>query len=352
MTNPLISVIVPVFNTEPYLRKCLESICSQSYRNLEIICVDDESPDNSQAILQEFAEKDSRIKVISQKNKGLSGARNTALDICTGDYVAGVDSDDSLEPGIFEKAAPFLDGSTDVLFYNTIVDYEEGCVPIPALEEYHRLKYEGMQTLTHEKACKSTICFWNKIWRRGLIEQYRIRFPQGLNHEDEAFYYMFCAVARSACFLNEPGYRYLQRRGSIMHSSTSRTKQAGLYLDVGRYIFDFYRRHNLMDSSAELYVFYLFKTFSNITSGVFNKEYHALQDAYAALVQEQQLQRLLPHDYRLRCMRHTPWWQRAFITRRPKKETFRLFGLPLWSNVYREGKLAFRTAWWLRLLRK
>lgn len=133
-----------------------------------------------------------------------------------------------------------------------------------------------------------------------------------------------------------------------MHTGAERSRQAQLYLDIARYIFAFYIQHALVGSAAELYISYLFKTFANITSGVFGREYRALQDMYAALVQEQQLHLLLPHDYRVLCMRHAPWWQRAFITRRPKKETFRLFGLPLWSNVYREGRLAFRTAWWLR----
>lgn len=131
MLTPLISVIVPVYKTERYLRQCLDSICSQSYRNLEIICVDDESPDNSLAILREYAARYSRIKVVSQKNKGLSGAWNTALEACSGEYVAGVDSDDSLEAEIFEKAAPYLDGTTDVLFYNTRIVYEPGKPAIP-----------------------------------------------------------------------------------------------------------------------------------------------------------------------------------------------------------------------------
>ena len=97
MENPIISVIVPVYKVENYIRRCLDSLVAQTYRHLEILLVDDGSPDSSGAICEEYAEKDSRIKVIHKENGGLSSARNAALDVATGDYIAFVDSDDWID---------------------------------------------------------------------------------------------------------------------------------------------------------------------------------------------------------------------------------------------------------------
>ena len=104
MENALISVIVPVYNAEKYLADCVQSIISQTYRNLEIILVDDGSKDSSGSICDSFAEKDSRIKVIHQENAGVSAARNHGLDECHGEYVSFVDSDDYYSTNLFESA--------------------------------------------------------------------------------------------------------------------------------------------------------------------------------------------------------------------------------------------------------
>ena len=97
-TNPLVSIIVPVYGTEQYLSKCVESILSQTYSNTEIILVDDQSPDCCPAICDSFAERDNRVKVIHQENKGVSGARNTGIRCSSGEYIMFVDSDDEIYP--------------------------------------------------------------------------------------------------------------------------------------------------------------------------------------------------------------------------------------------------------------
>ena len=101
--NPLISVIVPVYKVEQYLHRCVDSILAQTYTNLEIILIDDGSPDRSGAICDEYAAKDSRIRVIHQKNAGLGAARNAGLDVCSGEYIAFVDSDDTLPEDALEQ---------------------------------------------------------------------------------------------------------------------------------------------------------------------------------------------------------------------------------------------------------
>ena len=103
MQNHLISVIVPVYNVEPYLKQCLDSIIAQTYTNMEIIIVDDGSPDNCPAICDLYAKADNRIKVIHKENGGLSSARNAGLEIAAGEYIGYIDSDDYIAPGMFEK---------------------------------------------------------------------------------------------------------------------------------------------------------------------------------------------------------------------------------------------------------
>ena len=105
--KPLISVIVPVYKVEPYLRQCVDSILNQTYANLEVILVDDGSPDRCGAICDEYAAQDSRVRVIHKSNGGQSTARNMALDVCTGDYIAFVDSDDWLEAKAYEEMMRF-----------------------------------------------------------------------------------------------------------------------------------------------------------------------------------------------------------------------------------------------------
>lgn len=352
----MISVIVPIYKTEKYIRKCLDSICNQSYRNLEIICVNDESPDNSLEILREYAAGDPRIRIVDQKNKGLSGARNAALDICTGEYVAGVDSDDYLEPGIYEKAAPYLDGTIDVLFYQINIVNEEGMSPNPCLVEYHRLKYLGHRVLTHEMALQGPICFWNKIWRRSLIEQYRVRFPDGFIREDNAFFCMFFAIARHIYYLDAVGYNYVQRGGSIMHSNRTHVENARNFCGVWRYVYAFYQRHGIMERAAGLYLAYLFISFQETVTGISGKEYGEVQDIFEEIVKEQDLESLFPRDYRVRSMRHESWWTRLWVARArhplPQKESYRFFGLPLFSVMYENNRPARKESGWLNLFKR
>ena len=117
MKLPLLSVIVPVYNTAPWLRKCLNSIINQTYRNIEIICVDDGSTDDSLAVLQQYAVLDSRIKVIHQENAGVSVARNRGVEVASGDYVGFVDSDDSLACNAFEIIVPHMEAKPDVVVF-------------------------------------------------------------------------------------------------------------------------------------------------------------------------------------------------------------------------------------------
>ena len=115
-SKPLVSVVLPIYNVEKYLPKCLDSVVGQSYENIEIICVNDGSPDNSIAVLESYAEKDSRIIIINQENTGLSGARNTGIEAATGDYIIFLDSDDWMDAEAVETAMQYAEKADTVMW--------------------------------------------------------------------------------------------------------------------------------------------------------------------------------------------------------------------------------------------
>ena len=215
--NNTVSVIVPVYNVENYVSRCVESLINQTYKNLEIILVDDESKDSSGLICDEYAKKDTRIKVIHQMNMGLSGARNSGLDAATGGYVFFVDSDDYIALDTIEKMhRHLLQCNADVVacgFAHVYDDRPEKVVtsPNPGMWSGRESVIQMMRT--------NNVCTvaWNKLYKRGLWES--VRFPVGKVHEDEATTYKLLYTAKLVTYMPDPFYKYYQRSGSIMVAS-------------------------------------------------------------------------------------------------------------------------------------
>lgn len=209
----VISVIVPIYNVEPYLRKCLNGIVTQTYRELEIILVDDGSPDNCGAICDEYASRDSRIKVVHKSNGGVSSARNAGLDAATGEWIGWVDPDDWVEPDMFayllENAQKYqadiaLCGHYELTQGKSIFcGWETPCV---------LKREEAMAALLTANDPLQNFC-WDKLWRRELWEG--IRFPGVTIFEDiRVVYRIFERVKQIVC-LPEAKYYYVKREGSI-----------------------------------------------------------------------------------------------------------------------------------------
>lgn len=306
MTQPRISVIVPVYKVERWVRKCVKSICAQDYENLEIICVDDGSPDDSGKLLDELAEEDSRIRVIHQQNKGLSAARNAALEVATGEWVTGVDGDDWLLPHTYSALLPSLTSSVDLVVYGTqMVDEAEHNIP-QEKEDYFALPEKGVYQVQPGLMGSVNVCFWNKLWRLNLIQREKIRFPEGLLHEDEAFsrlYYPFC---KTVAFIPSVAYQYVQRCGSIMEESRRSGAVMGArhYLAVAVWLHNEYVRRGFGGSTWMYFMKLLWMTcLANDTSDRTKRKEMAAHVA----------QYISPNkDYRLRyCLREKPlrsWW--------------------------------------------
>ena len=215
MEQPLISVIVPVYKVEPYLDKCISSIVNQTYKNLEIILVDDGSPDNCPAMCEAWAEKDSRIRVIHKTNGGLSDARNAGMTVATGELMAFVDSDDWIAPDMYEHLYRRLaEDNSDIAACGVQMVWED---KTPS----RTLTREGSCVLNQEEAMRAIIeeswlkqPVWYKLYKTDLIRD--ILFPMGKCHEDVFWSYQAVGSAKKVSVSDHIGYYYLQRGGSIM----------------------------------------------------------------------------------------------------------------------------------------
>lgn len=206
---PKISVIVPIYNTERYLPQCLDSIRAQTHSDLEILLVDDGSPDGCGEICDEYAARDHRIRVIHQENRGLSAGRNAGLDTMTGEFVSFVDSDDIIAPDMLESLLRAMEtGGADVGICNFQL-IPGGVCPIG---DSCMSQGEFLEKLLEDQAW-FYITATNKLYRRGIFRE--LRFPEGYIHEDEAVIYRIVAQCGRIVTLSRPLYFYRRRSDSI-----------------------------------------------------------------------------------------------------------------------------------------
>lgn len=223
----LISVIVPVYNVEKYLDRCVQSIVDQTYRNLEIILVDDGSPDRCPAMCDAWAEKDSRIKVIHKENGGLSDARNAGMAAATGTLIGFVDSDDRIHPEMYRLLAERMrcDGS-DIAACGAEMVFEDGS-PSRMLTKSGSCILDAeaaMLAVIEESWLKQPV--WYKLYKTELIRH--VSFPVGKCHEDVFWTYQAVGNAARVSVFDTPCYFYTQRPGSIMGEGYSLKRLDGL----------------------------------------------------------------------------------------------------------------------------
>ena len=212
----LISVIIPVYNVKPYLRMCADSVFSQTFRNLEIIFVDDGSTDGSGELCDELAAEDPRVRVIHQENGGLSAARNTGIDASTGAYLYFLDSDDAISPVTIVHLWTACVRTKADAAVGDFIRFSEEAVP----EERRKFTSQAFGT---EEALRRMLMnegfghqAWGKLFRRGLWEKYR--YPKGLLYEDYAVIYDVMMGAEKVAAVTDALYFYRMQAGSIMHS--------------------------------------------------------------------------------------------------------------------------------------
>ena len=214
--SELISVIVPCFNVEKYLGNCLDTIINQTYRNLEILVINDGSTDNTQKIIDEYVLKDNRIRAFYQENAGLSAARNKGLDNAKGQYYVFVDSDDDILPTMIEELYTILiDNEADISicdYYriesedSSFSDMQNETETINCVSDNSKYKYIYVY-------CVVTVVQWNKLFKKEIFDD--IRFPVGMVHEDEFVIHRELYNADRIVYTDRKLYRYHVREQSI-----------------------------------------------------------------------------------------------------------------------------------------
>ena len=213
--SPMISVIVPVYRVEPYLARCLDSIINQSYRHLEIILVDDGSPDNCGAICDDYASRDARIRVIHQKNGGPSAARNAGLDIVTGDYIVFIDSDDYIAAGMMEGLVNEIQKeSSDIVIFDYFVEKKDEVYSVKTIDSIKSL--EKMQEMILMDSYTSFV--WNKIYRASLFDNVRMCLRK---FEDLMVMPHLFLKARKIIYLPVPYYYYNHANDTALTSTVN-----------------------------------------------------------------------------------------------------------------------------------
>ncbi|CUP97411.1 glycosyltransferase family 2 protein [Clostridium baratii] len=261
----MISVIIPVYNVEKYLEKCINSVLNQTYKDLEIILVDDGSTDNSGKICDKYKLLDSRIKVIHKENGGLSDARNHGLDIASGEYIAFLDSDDWIDKNLYYILYKLSkDHNTDITVCNFKKVYTE--------DEKLNLKSNNLITYTSLEALEALynknyiqmIVAWNKLYKRSLFKENK--YPCGKIHEDEFLTPVLLNESKKIVYIDTELIYYRQRSESIMNSSFN-VKRLDL-LDALEFRINYYKNNNLFElydkekkrlANSIIYFYYLVK---------------------------------------------------------------------------------------------
>ena len=251
----LLSIIVPVYNTEIYLEECLASLASQTLKDIEIICVNDGSTDNSLSILMKYAEKDSRIKVINlSKNSGLSYARNVGISQARSPYITFVDSDDTVKAEAYSNAIRNFSSGIDLVCFGIEVVGDDYLSHRANDDEYYRIKYLGVLDITQETIFNTDVSACNKIFKKSVIDKYAINFPEGMIYEDACFYFNYIAVSSKIAYLKEKYYQYKRRKGSTMGDTFDKKNDKAIHhLLITKNIFSFYVASNVFVKHKETF---------------------------------------------------------------------------------------------------
>ena len=298
--EPAISVIVPIYNVEPYLGECLDSLCGQTLRNIEIIGVDDGSTDGSGALLDEYAAKDKRIIAVHQKNAGVSAARNAGMRLARGEYLAFVDGDDWMDADFLQKLYTMAQEYGADIAAGGIMLYEDGKKNTPLV------KYDKIQSACWENDVFALMnvpwhCYvWNKIYRREMLLENNIFFSEGKYFEDMYWTPLALFSATKVVSVPDVWLFYRQNFSSITHITGGNKKKEGDFKDAKRFLADFLLQHGIIPVKKEEKItqYRMFgKTVLRVTEGKKNKRIYlfGVKIFEVKYWQDEWVQRCQPH---------------------------------------------------------
>lgn len=322
MANIKVSIIVPVYNTEKYLRQCLESILAQTLREIEVICVDDGSTDGSPGILKEFEEKDSRVRIFLEEKTSIGTARNYGLSRAAGEFIGFVDSDDFIDPHMYERLYQSACSQraqvavTNIALYYT--DTQETCLYREA-RLYERLEQQNVFSARQAPAILQSIGIWDKLYRHDFLTQHDLKYPEFTVFEDHLFSFQTLVLAERITLVNQPLYFY---RKQLPASITGREIKNDTFkmdfLNISFQIRRFLQDTGTYEFFANEFVIYQFRNAlwhqNNISDLAVFREYFSIQ-RNSVLDAEWKLAYRIP-DVRIKAyayaLKHN-WWAVCYL---------------------------------------
>lgn len=306
----MISIIVPVYNVEKYLDKCITSLQNQTYQDVEILLIDDGSTDKSGDICEHYAEQDSRIIVYHKENGGLSDARNYGIQKAKGQYVAFVDSDDYVHHQMFDILLQNMEGQqADIVACKYKKVFEDDDNEIKDIVDYRVYSYTSTEAV--KNVDKIGITAWNKLYKKELFKN--IKFEVGRLHEDEFIFHRIVYVSRKVVAIDSALYYYVQRKGSIMNSISAKNIRDAIaaYHDRLQFIEE-HKWYVIKDDTIKEYMYYLIKKYDYI-------KHHSIDEHHywkKKIVQEaRELQKEMDNDSlrnEFKIFIKYPWFYRTY----------------------------------------
>lgn len=288
MYAPKISIIVPIYNVQQYLKKCIDSIIEQTFNDFELILVNDGSTDKSGIICDEYKKIDNRIKVIHKENGGLSSARNAGIDIAKGKYIGFVDSDDYISKFMFQKLYEnIIEYNADISICDYVEVFQDKEIIYQEKIEKKKLilsNIEALEKIYKEKGWVYVVA-WNKLYKKEIFND--LRFPIGKVHEDEMIAHEILYKANKIIFIEDQLYYYLQRDNSIMGKNYNINRLD--IIDAMKIRANFFYEKNLKNLQYEAEVEYLktfFKLYYKYINGgnCWKKRFKNLKKGYNRMV--------------------------------------------------------------------
>lgn len=298
-----VSIIIPVYNAEKYLAECLDSILNQSLTDIEVVCVNDGSTDGSLAILEDFAKKDDRIKIISIENSGAGHARNVGLDNIQGEYFYFMDADDFIRLDTLEESYnASKDKSLEMLMF-PLINYDD------EKEEFFNSKYYDMKDLSEyvgddvfayddvgDLIFKIAVSPVNKLYKTEFIKRFDVRFPEGTIFEDNIFFWNAFLNAKRVLFVKKYYYNRRIHHSSVMSSTNLRFIDT---IKIHNMIFDIFKEHNIFDQfKSELFnkkVRVVSYRFTEVDESIQNTFFEEMQNDFELMVEEYGHEDIISH---------------------------------------------------------
>ncbi|MFZ7179517.1 glycosyltransferase family 2 protein [Avibacterium avium] len=273
----MISVIVPIYNVEHYIAECLESIINQTYKNIEIICIDDCGLDNSISIVKKYMKLDNRITLIHhERNKGLGESRNSGIEIAKGEYIYFIDSDDKIDKEMLKDMYNAMNKyKTDAAMCDIELFYQDSSFnrTISPFFYLENISSRIISINNKYKLIDINPSASNKLFKASIIKKYNIKFPKGL-YEDHYFFYNYFIHAKNIYYINKSYYKYRQQRiGSILTSSKQREHEIYQVLDSIIPLFDKNFGDNATSSIIKVYFRLLWERAWTLNNNTGNNKY-------------------------------------------------------------------------------